>query len=240
MTGRELDLSVVLPVLDEVESLPSLWTELSEVLDAGRWRAEVIFVDDGSTDGSTESLAAIAAGDPRVRLIRLKANAGLSAALAVGLERARGRVVVTMDSDLQSDPRDVPRLLARLGEYDAVTGWRQERRDALVKRISSRVANGIRNWVTRDDVRDSACTLRAMSRRCVADLPLFQGFHRFVPTLLRMAGYRVLELRVNHRPRRYGASHFGMRNRAWQGLVDLMGVRWMQRHRLRYTIVEED
>jgi len=236
---NEMDLSLVLPVHNEIESLPGVWAELGEVLEAGRWSAEVIFVDDGSTDGSAESLAAIAGGDARVRLVRFAANAGLSAALAVGLRRARGRIVITMDSDLQSDPRDIPRLLAHLGEFDAVTGWRQRREDPAVKRISSRIANTIRNWVTGDDVRDSACTLRAMRRHCVADLPVFDGFHRFVPTLLRMAGHRVLELPVNHRPRRFGTSHFGIRNRAWRTFEDLRAVRWMQRRRLRYTILDE-
>jgi glycosyltransferase involved in cell wall biosynthesis len=238
--GGPPDLSVVLPVHNETESLPTLWAELCSVLDAETWSAEVIFVDDGSTDGSAERLSAMAAADSRVRVVRFAANAGLSAALAVGLGRARGRIVVTMDSDLQSDPRDIPRLLAHLGEFDAVTGWRQRREDPPLKRISSRIANTIRNRVTGDDVKDSACTLRAMRRHCVADLPLFHGFHRFVPTLLRMAGHRVLELPVNHRPRRYGRSHFGIRNRAWRTFADLLAVRWMQRRRLRYTILDKE
>jgi glycosyltransferase involved in cell wall biosynthesis len=238
MTG-ELDLSVVLPVHNEVLNLPILWEEIAQVLAAGGWRAEVIFVDDGSTDGSAEALASIARGDPRVRVIRFAANAGLSAALAAGLHRARGRIVVSMDSDLQSDPRDIPQLLAPLGEWDAATGRRRRRQDPWLKRVSSRVANAIRNRVTGDHVEDSACTLRAMHRRCVADLPLFQGFHRFVPTLLRMAGHRVVEVPVHHRPRRHGVSHFGIRNRAWRGMVDLFAVRWMQRRRLRYTILDD-
>ena len=239
-SAEELDLSLVVPVHNEAESLSILWGEVAEVLAAGGWKAEVIFVDDGSTDRSPEELSAIARRDARVRVIRFAANAGLSAALAVGLGQARGRIVVTMDSDLQNDPHEIPRMLDRLGEFDAVTGWRAGRQDPLLKRFASRVANALRNRVTGDDVKDSACTLRAMHRRCVPDLVFFQGFHRFVPTLLRMAGHRVLELPVSHRPRRYGASHFGIRNRAWRGLVDLLGVRWMQRRRLRYTILKEE
>jgi dolichol-phosphate mannosyltransferase len=239
VTDAAPELSLVLPAFNEAESLPDVWAELAAVLDELGRTAEVIFVDDGSVDATPELVRAMRAKDPRVRLLRLEANRGLSAALDAGFTRARGRVIVTMDTDLQNDPHDVPRMLAALEGYDAVTGWRWERDDPWLKRVSSRVANGIRNAVTREHVRDSACTLRVIRRACLPDLPRFRGFHRFVPTLLRLAGCRVLELPVRHRPRRFGVSHYGIRNRALVAFEDLLAVRWMQSRWLRYDASEE-
>jgi hypothetical protein len=165
------------------------------VLDALGRATEVIIVDDGSTDATPAVARTLHARDARVRLLRLAGNRGLSAALDAGFARARGGIVVTMDSDLQNDPRDIPRMLAHLDGYDAVTGWRQRRDDPWLKSVSSRVANAVRNAITREDVHDSACTLRVMRSGCLEGLPRFRGFHRFVPTLLRMAGCRVLECR---------------------------------------------
>jgi glycosyltransferase involved in cell wall biosynthesis len=239
MTGPAPELSVLLPAFNEAESLPQVWAELGVVLDTLARTAEVIFVDDGSQDATPEIVRGMRAGDPRVRLIRLAANAGLSAALDAGFSRARGRIIVTMDSDLQNDPRDIPRMLASLDGYDAVTGWRQRRDDPWLKRVSSRVANAVRNAVTREHVHDSACTLRVIRRGCLAGLPRFRGFHRFVPTLLRLSGCRVLELPVGHRARRFGVSHYGIRNRALVAFEDLLAVRWMQDRWLRYDGSEE-
>ena len=233
------ELSVVLPAFNEEESLPQVWSEVSAVLDALGRSAEVIFVDDGSADATPDIVRSFRAADSRVRLIRLAANAGLSAALDAGFTRARGRIVITLDSDLQNDPRDIPRMLDALEGYDAVTGWRQRRDDPWLKRISSRIANGVRNAVTRESVHDSACTLRVLRHGCLSCLPRFRGFHRFVPTLLRMAGCRVLELPVGHRARRFGVSHYGIRNRAFVAFEDLLAVRWMQDRRLRYDATEE-
>ncbi len=233
------ELTVVLPAFNEEESLPQVWSEVSGVLDALGRSAEVIFVDDGSADATPDIVRSFRAADSRVRLIRLAANAGLSAALDAGFARARGRIVITLDSDLQNDPRDIPRMLDALEGYDAVTGWRQRRDDPWLKRISSRIANGVRNAVTRESVHDSACTLRVLRHGCLSCLPRFRGFHRFVPTLLRMAGCRVLELPVGHRARRFGVSHYGIRNRAFVAFEDLLAVRWMQDRRLRYDATEE-
>jgi dolichol-phosphate mannosyltransferase len=233
------DLSVILPVHNEAGSLPALWEEIADALAKGGWSAEVIFVDDGSTDGSDAIVRALCARDLRVRLLRLDGNHGLSAAMDAGLRRARGRIVVTMDSDLQNDPRDIGTLLSALEGWDAVTGWRRDRHDTWLKRMSSRVANAVRNRVMRDTVQDSACSLRAMRRHCLLDLPRFRGFHRFIPNLLRLAGHRVLEVPVNHRPRRFGASHYGVRNRLVTASQDLLAVRWMKARQLRYEAKEE-
>jgi glycosyltransferase involved in cell wall biosynthesis len=237
MPGPEL--SVILPAFNEAESLPQIWAELGPVLDAIGRSAEVIFVDDGSVDATPEIVRGLQKTDARVRMIRLAANAGLSAALDAGFARALGRIIVTLDSDLQNDPRDIPRMLAALEGHDAVTGWRQRRDDPWLKRASSRIANAVRNAVTREHVRDSACTLRVIRRDCLPCLPRFRGFHRFVPTLLRLAGCRVLELPVNHRARRFGVSHYGIRNRALVAFEDLLAVRWMQDRWLRYDASEE-
>jgi dolichol-phosphate mannosyltransferase len=234
----EVELSLVLPVYNEVESLPVLWRELAVVLPGLAGPAEVIFVDDGSTDGSDDVLRRLAKDDQRIRVIRFAENIGLSAAFYAGLQAARGRIIATMDSDLQNDPRDLGMLMSHLGEADAVVGWRQIRRDSWLKRISSRIANGIRKAVTGDAVQDSACSLRVMRRECVAAVPPYMGMHRFMPTLLRIAGFRVVQVRVSHRPRKFGRSKFGVTDRAFSAFADLLAVRWMMGRRLRHKIAE--
>jgi dolichol-phosphate mannosyltransferase len=236
-----VDLSIVVPVYNEAESLPPLWQELRPVLEGLGVQFEVIFVDDGSEDRSADVVRDFRERDPRVRLVRLKTNAGETAATDAGLRAARGRWVVTMDADLQNDPADIPRLLAPLDRWDAVTGWRVNRGagDSWWRRLSSRLANRIRNVLSDEDVQDSGCTFRAFRRECLRDLTLYRGFHRFIPTLLKMRGYRVLELPVNHRPRRFGRSKYGVWNRAFVAFADLLVVRWMKRRTLRYEVAED-
>ena len=234
--GQPSELTVILPVFNEEPNLAPLWDELAAVLDAHWARAEVIFVDDASTDGGSAWLRALAAADRRVRLVRFARHAGLTAALEAGCRRARSPIIVTMDSDLQNDPADIPRLVAALAGADVATGTRVRRDDPWLKRVSSRIANAVRNAVTGETVRDSACTLRAMRRECATALPPFDGMHRFLPTLMRLSGFRVVEVPVGHRPRRFGRSKFGVRNRAGRAFVDLLVVRWMQARVLRYAI----
>ncbi len=233
------DLSVVIPVYNEEESLALLWPELRTVLQGLGLSFEVIFVDDGSRDRSAEIIRGFRDADRRVRLVRLKANAGETAATDAGFKAARGRYVVTMDADLQNDPHDIPSLLSHLERWDAVTGWRVRRDDPLVRRASSRIANRIRNALSDETIRDSGCTFRAFRRECLRTLTLYRGFHRFIPTLLRMRGYRVLEVPVNHRPRRFGQSKYGIGNRAFVAFVDLLVVRWMKDRILRYDVAED-
>jgi glycosyltransferase involved in cell wall biosynthesis len=235
-----LDLSVVIPVYDEEESLPVLWPELRHVLDGLALAYEVIFVDDGSRDRSAEIIRGFRDLDPRARLVRLKENAGETAATDAGFKATRGRWVVVMDADLQNDPHDIPRMLHELDRWDAVTGWRVKRRagDSVVRRVSSRVANRVRNWVSDETIQDSGCTFRAFRRECLRGLVLYRGFHRFVPTLLKMRGYRVIEIPVTHRPRRFGQSKYGVMNRVFVACVDLFVVRWMKSRRLRYEVAE--
>ncbi len=235
------DLSIVVPVYNEEESLPLLWSEIRAALEPTGVRYEVIFVDDGSRDRSAEIVRELRERDDRVRLVRLKANAGETAATDAGLKAVRGRRVVVMDADLQNDPHDIPAMVQHLDQWDAVTGWRVNRAagDSWVRRVSSRIANRVRNRVSEETIQDSGCTFRAFRRECLRDLVLYRGFHRFIPTLLRMRGFRVLEVPVNHRPRRFGRSNYGIGNRAGHAFVDLLVVRWMKDRYLRYEIAED-
>jgi glycosyltransferase involved in cell wall biosynthesis len=235
-----VDLSVVIPVYNEEENLPHLWPELRSVLEPLRLHFEVVFVDDGSHDRSAELIRSFRESDPRVRLVRLKANAGETAATDAGFKTVRGRWVVTMDADLQNDPHDIPVLLSHLDRWDAVTGRRTNRRagDSFARRISSLVANRVRNRLSDESIQDSGCTFRAFRRECLRGLVLYRGFHRFIPTLLRMRGYRVIEVPVRNRPRRYGRSKYGILNRVFVATADLLVVRWMKKRQLRYEVAE--
>ena len=236
-----VDVSVVIPVYNEEENLPPLWAELRGVLESLGRTFEVVFVDDGSHDRSAEIVRGFREADPRVRLVRLKANAGETAATDAGFKAAVGRIVVTMDADLQNDPADLPVLLAPLETWDAATGWRVDRGqgDTWVRRLSSRVANRIRNAISDETIHDSGCTYRAFRRECLRDLALYRGFHRFIPTLLRMRGFRVVEVPVRNRPRRFGESKYGIMNRAFVAFADLLVVRWMKSRLLRYQVTED-
>ncbi len=232
-------LSVVIPAYNEEPNVEPCYRELVGVLSGLGHAFEVIVVDDGSTDGTFAALGALAAADPRLRVIRFRRNAGQTAALAAGFRAARGDVVVTLDADLQNDPRDIPRLLEALAGHDAVCGWRVARRDPWAKRVASRVANRVRQRFTGDGVHDTGCMLKAFRRDALAPLPLYRGMHRFLPALLRLEGFRVGEVPVRHRPRRAGRSKYGNWSRLWAGLADLWAVRWMARRRLDYEIAEE-
>ena len=236
-----VDLSVVIPVYNEEENLPELWAELRSVLEPLGLAFEVVLVDDGSRDRSAELIRGFREADSRVRLVRLKANAGETAATDAGFKAARGRWVVTMDADLQNDPHDIPTLLSQLDRWDAVTGWRVNRGDgdSVVRRVSSRVANRARNWISDESIQDSGCTFRAFRRECLRGLVLYRGFHRFIPTLLRMRGYRVIEVPVRNRPRRFGRSKYGVLNRVFVATADLLVVRWMKNRVLHYEVAED-
>lgn len=236
------EVSLVVPAYNEAESLPILAGEIRAALaatEAAGRSYEVLYVDDGSTDETPAVLGALARDDPRVRVIRQRRNSGLSAALDAGVRHARGAVVVTLDADLQNDPADIPHLLALLSGYDVVCGVRTRRQDGWVRRLSSRVANGVRNRVTHESIADVGCTLRVCRTEFLLRIPAFQGMHRFLPTLLRMAGARVTEVPVHHRPRLYGQPKHNIRNRIWRALADLWGVRWLQSRRIDQELSEE-
>lgn len=237
--GARPEISLVIPVYNEEENLPVLAGEIRAAMEPAGISYEVIYVDDGSTDSSPAVLERLAREDPRTRIVRQRRNSGQSAAFAAGFRHARARIVVTLDADLQNDPADIPKLLERMDGFDVVNGVRARRQDTWVRRVSSKIANGVRNRVTHESVTDVGCTLRAMRAELLRDLPLFNGMHRFLPTLLRMEGARVTEVPVNHRPRLHGQPKYGIHNRLWRGLVDLYGVRWLQARRIDRGLSEE-
>ncbi len=229
MTAPSPQLSIVVPLFDEEENLPILERELVAALGALPTTYELIFVDDGSNDGSLATLRRLKAGNPAIRILRHRRNAGQSAALVAGFRAARGAIVVTLDADLQNDPADIPRLLARLDEgFDVVSGVRRRRADGWSRRLSSRIANGVRNAATQESIADVGCSLKVYRREFLRNLPMFSGMHRFLPTLVRWNGARVAEIDVHHRPRLHGVAKYGVGNRLFRALADLFAVRWMR------------
>ena len=231
-------LSVVVPVFNEEENLPILIPKLVEVLKTLPFPYEMIFVEDGSSDGSGRILKEMASQHPSLRVLRFKENRGLSTALVAGMREARGEKIVTLDSDLQNDPADIPRLLEYLDRYDMATGWRREREDQWLKKISSKIANGVRNRLSGENIKDSACTLRAFKRECIQEIPVFNGMHRFLSTLVKMEGYRIVEVPISHHARRFGRSKYNIRNRMVRSFIDLLAVRWMKGRTIHYDIEE--
>ena len=230
-TTKSPAVSVIVPLFNEEENVSILQSELNATL--GGIDHEIIFVDDGSVDRTVER---IVAGE-NIRVIRLEKNTGQSAAIYAGLDAARGATAVLIDGDLQNDPADIPRLLAEINRgADLVCGYRAQRKDTLVKRLTSRIANFVRSRFTKDGVRDTGCTLKAMRCECANSLVPFKGMHRFIPALVKAAGYRLVEIPVNHRPRRFGQSKYGLGNRALRATIDMFGVRWLLSRRLNYKI----
>jgi dolichol-phosphate mannosyltransferase len=231
-------LSVVVPVFDEEPNLEPLVAEIVVALSGLDF--ELLLVDDGSRDDSAATLARLVAAEPRLRVLRHDGNYGQSAALYTGFAAARAPVVATLDGDLQNDPADVPRLLALLDQgWDVVSGVRRRRQDSWVRRVSSRLANGVRRRVLADGITDVGCSLKVYRGDVLRRLPPFRGLHRFLPALCRLEGARVTELPVTHRPRRHGESKYGIGNRLWRGIADLLGVWWLQRRWFRVGSVAE-
>ena len=227
------NVSVVVPLYNEEENVSILQRELTDALTGLDF--EIIFVDDGSWDETVSRIMP----DPRIRVLRFEKNAGQSAAIFAGLQAVRSEIAVLIDGDLQNDPADILRLLAEISRgADLVCGYRAQRKDTVVKRLTSRIANFVRSWFTRDGVRDTGCTLKAMRRACIEALVPFKGMHRFIPALVKGAGYRLVEIPVNHRPRRFGRSKYGLGNRAIRATIDMFGVRWLLSRRLNYKVRE--
>jgi len=236
--NEQIEISVVVPVYNEEGNLPVLIPALLEVLKNLGRSYEIIFVDDGSSDESRRILKEMASEHASLRILRFKENRGLSTALMAGMREARGEIIVTLDSDLQNDPADIPRLLEYLDRYDMATGWRQKREDKWLKKISSKIGNLVRNWVSGENIQDSACTFRAFKKECVQEIPVFNGMHRFLSTLVKMRGFGIIEVPVAHHPRRFGKSKYNIRNRMVRSFIDLLAVRWMKRRTIHYEIEE--
>jgi glycosyltransferase involved in cell wall biosynthesis len=236
------DLSVVFPVYNEEENVPLLLEEIRRALDGSPWSYEVVAVDDGSTDRSLAVLHELRGTYPTLRVLALEKNSGQTAALDAAWRAARGRFVVSLDADLQNDPADIPAMMRKLesAAADMVIGVRVNRRDTWSRRMQSRIGNGVRNWITRDQVTDTGCSLKLVRREAIDKVTLYTGMHRFLPTLVRHQGYKVVEMPVNHRARQFGVSKYGAMNRAFRGLADCLAVRWMSRRNLHYAVRSEE
>lgn len=221
-----MKVSIIIPFYNEEENVAALLREIR----ACQPGAEIIAVDDGSTDGTAAAIRGISG----VRYLGNGENLGQSAALYYGLHAATGDVCVMLDGDGQNDPRDIGKLLAKIGEYDLVCGYREKRRDNFARRLASRIGNGCRRLALPDPIRDTGCSLKAMKRECVRHLIPFNGLHRYIAALLGSAGKKICELPVNHRQRRFGVSKYTIGGRAWRGLYDLIGVGWYIKRQIHW------
>jgi glycosyltransferase involved in cell wall biosynthesis len=240
-TTMKPTLSICVPVYNERENLPLLHEAIAKVIDAHRIATEILLVDDGSTDGSWDAIEQLVKLDPRVRGLKFKFNCGETAASDAGLRAARGKYVMTMDADLQNDPKDIPAFLQAVEQrqVDCVCGTRVANRgkgDSFVKVVSSRLANWVRNKLSDEQISDAGCTYRLFKRECVAKLKLYRGLHRFIPTLLKMEGYTVTEIPVTNNPRIHGESKYGVWNRLFKSFRDLLAIRWMKSRLLNYQV----
>jgi glycosyltransferase involved in cell wall biosynthesis len=242
-TTMQPTLSICVPVYNERENLPLLHEAIVKVVDPAAIATEIILVDDGSTDGSWDAIDALVQKDARVRGLRFKANCGETAASDAGLRAARGRYVMTMDADLQNDPKDIPAFLKAMETgVDCVCGTRVATRgkgDSFIRVASSRTANWVRNKLSNENISDAGCTYRCFKRECVAKLKLYRGLHRFIPTLLKMEGYSVTEIPVTNNPRLHGESKYGVWNRLFKSFRDLLAIRWMKSRLLGYQVAVE-
>jgi dolichol-phosphate mannosyltransferase len=236
----ESNLAIIVPVFNEQDNVLPMLREVAAALANETRPWELVFVDDGSTDATWARIAEARRQDPRVRGLRHLRNAGQSAAIWTGIQHTATPLLATLDGDLQNDPAELPRLLALLSEVDFVGGDRTaNRRDSWLRRVSSVVARAARRTALGCDFRDTGCALRVFRRAALAGLPGFNGLHRFLPILVAGGGFRTKEVPVNHRPRVAGVSKYGIWNRVWRGIYDLVGVAWFQRRRLKAVAVEE-
>lgn len=240
MKDYQVELSVAAPVYNEYGNLRPLTEKIREAISNEVESFEIIYIDDGSVDGSSELLDQLAEEYEELKVYHFTENNGQTAAFAAAFKKAEGELVATLDADLQVDPADLMKLLVKIKDYDLVCGIRVDREDTIIKKISSKIANGVRNYLTDEDVIDTGCPLKLFRSEVVKDYNLFEGMHRFFPTLAKMKGYSVVEVPVNHYPRNEGESKYGISNRLWVGLKDTLAVRWMKKRQISYQIKGED
>lgn len=228
-----------MPIYNEKENLPPLFNEISTVMSSLGEEYEVICVDDGSNDGSRDLIRHHCQLNARFHLLGFRTRRGQSAAIHAGFTSAKGEYVITMDADRQNDPADIPKMISYLDRFDVIIGWRRWRQDPLLTKIASKIANAVRNRLTQETISDTGCSLKIMRRDILTKIPPFIGMHRFLPTLMRMQGAQICEVQVHHRPRSAGQSKYGISNRFFSGLRDLLAVRWLQDRAITYEIEEQ-
>jgi dolichol-phosphate mannosyltransferase len=232
-------ISFVVPIYNEEENLRPLAVELQAVAADLGAPCEFLLIDDCSSDGSLRVIKDLSAADERFRYLSFARNAGQSAAMWAGFQHASGAVIITLDADLQNDPSDLREMIKHYGdECQMVIGWRYNRQDSLSKKLASKLGNGIRNWVTTDNIHDTGCSLKIMNAAMLKRVRIYKGLHRFLPTLMRLEGARIKEVKVNHRPRLHGESKYTNLRRGIEGLYDLIAIRWMMLRNLRIDIRE--
>ncbi len=227
-------ISVVVPFYNEEENIEPLYEQLNRVLSSLNRKHEIIFVDDGSTDSTFRNMLKMGEKDERVKIIKFRKNFGQSAALKAGFDHAKGDFIISMDGDMQNDPSDIPLLLEKIEneDYDVVCGWRADRKDPLLKKASSRLANVMRRNITGEFIHDSGCTFRAYRNGCVKSLDLYGETHRYIPAMLLWRGYRIGEVKVRHNPRKYGTTKYGWQ-RIFKGFLDLIVISFWQKYSVR-------
>ena len=234
-----VELTIIAPAYNEVENVTPLVRRIAAVFTPLGFRFEVLIVDDASSDGTREKLLELSRLYSWLRVVSLKKNSGQTAAMDAGFRHARGRVWGTVDADMQNDPGEIPRLMAMLGpDVDMVNGWRQKRNDNFLRLIQTRIANGVRNKLSGENIQDSACSLKVYKRQCLEGLTLYKGMHRFFPTLVKMRGFKVIEVPVSHFPRAFGVTKYKFGSRVIRAFIDLLAVRWMKKRLLRYEAVD--
>ncbi len=235
MQQQLIELSIIAPAFNEVDNVQPLVERIRDVFVPLNIVFEAIIVDDAGTDGTRERLLELARQYPWLRVISLASNSGQTAAMDAGFRAARGRIWATVDADMQNDPGEIPRLMAMLStDVDMVNGWRQKRSDNALRLIQTKIANGIRNRLSGENIKDSACSLKVYKRQCLEGLTLYKGMHRFFPTLVKMRGFKVIEVPVSHHPRAHGVTKYKFGSRVIRAFVDLLAVRWMKKRQLRY------
>ena len=235
MTGKQaVEISVVIPAYNEEQNVTGLLERIEDVFEPLGQPFEAVFVDDGSTDKTLELLQEHKQLKPWLRVIALDRNHGQTCAIAAGFEASRGAIIATLDADLQNDPAEIPRLIEMLSGCDAVAGWRVNRQDPWLRRVATRIANGVLNKLSGESIHDSACSLKVYKRACIEGLTLYEGLHRFMPTLVRMRGFKVMEIPVSHHRRNAGKAKYGVWNRIFRAFADLLAVRWMKKRSINY------
>ena len=237
---NQIYISAVTTAFNEEDNLPQLVKEVHETcLKIGR-KWEMVITDDGSTDSTPDVLKKLMGQYPQLRVISMKSRSGQSAGLEAAIRAARGELIATMDADLQNDPAEIPRLLKMMeeGNWDMVNGWRKDRNDPFIRLLSTKIANGTRNFLTKENIKDTGCGLKLIKAKCLEKIRFYNGIHRFLPTLVKMEGYKVTEVPVTHRPRTAGKAKYGVWNRVFRALRDTFAIRWMQSRIVLYQASE--